>query len=356
MFDHPGRSMSAPRAPRWVASRTRAHNRLYKPGRSACATARFVSGGRLDIATLSVQMAQSTTAAAKIAYPFALTAAALELMFLWWVARRRHSLQQAGLSLLMGLGYARAAALGGLLWGWLFFVCYEARLTTLALDRWWHWALLFVLVDFCFYWQHRWAHDTRWGWASHVQHHSVEQFNMTSPFRLSVTSAISGYQVFYAPIALLGFHPAHILVMVLANVTLQVFVHTETVRRLGVLEWFMNTPSHHRVHHASNDIYLDRNLGGLFIVWDRLFGTFQPERDDVPVRYGLVHPIVAVGFWRQLGALWFREWGNMAHDVRRARSWRERIGYAFGAPGWTPQRAASAGALPLPNLGKIGES
>ena len=286
-------------------------------------------------------MAQSTAAAARIAYPFALGAAALEFACLWWVSKRRHALPEAGLSLLMGLGYARAAGLGGLLWGWLFFLCYELRVTTLSLDRWWQWALLFVLVDFGFYWQHRFAHLTRWGWASHIQHHSVEQFNMTSPFRLSVTSAISGYHAFYAPIALAGFHPAHILVMVLANVTLQVFVHTETVRRLPA--WFeavFNTPSHHRVHHASNAIYLDRNLGGLLIVWDRLFGTFQPELDAEPVRYGLVHPLPRAGFWRMLLALWFREWGLMLRDAWRARGWRERLGYLFGPPGWRPRAAA----------------
>jgi sterol desaturase/sphingolipid hydroxylase (fatty acid hydroxylase superfamily) len=305
----------------------------------------------MDVATLSMQMAQSTVQAAKIAYPFALTAAALEFALLWFVWRRRHSLREAGMSLLMGLGYARAAAVGGLLWGWLFFICYEWRVVTLALDQWWQWALLFVLVDFCFYWQHRWAHVTRWGWASHIQHHSVEQFNMTAPFRLSVTSAISGYQVFYAPIALLGIHPAHILVMVLANVTLQVFVHTETVRKLWrPLEWFLNTPSHHRVHHASNAPYLDKNLGGLFIIWDRMFGTFQPELDAEPVRYGLVHPLPATGYWRSLLALWFREWGQMARDVWRARNWRERFAYLFGPPGWTPAplqtigQPASAGA------------
>lgn len=303
----------------------------------------------MDVGTLSMQMAQSTAAAAKIAYPFALTAAALEMAFLWFAWRRRHSLREAGMSLLMGLGYARAAAVGGLVWGWLFFVCYEWRVTTLALDAWWQWALLFVLVDFCFYWQHRWAHVTRWGWASHVQHHSVEQFNMTAPFRLSVTSAISGYQAFYAPIALLGFHPAHVLVMVLANVTLQVFVHTETVRRLWrPLEWVLNTPSHHRVHHASNAIYLDKNLGGLFIVWDRLFGTFQPELDAEPVRYGLVHPLPPAGYWRTLFALWFREWRDMARDVWRARRWSHRLAYLFGPPGWAP--APAAGAVPLKHL------
>ncbi len=300
----------------------------------------------MDIVTLSTEMAQSAAGAAKIVFPLALGAALFEFLLLRFIKRVPYSMKQAALSLLMGLGYARAAALGGLLWGWLYFLCYEHRLFTLGLGTWWEVLLLFVLVDFFFYWQHRWAHVTRWGWASHLQHHSVEQMNMAAPFRLSVTSAVSGYQAFYAPIALIGFHPAAIVVFILINVSLQVFSHTEAVRKLGWLEWVLNTPSHHRVHHASNDIYLDKNMSGIFIVWDKLFGTFQAERDDTPTVYGLVHPIEAPAGPRLLLILWFREWAWMARDVWRAPDWKARFLYVFGPPGWKPgELSTSAGPV-----------
>jgi sterol desaturase/sphingolipid hydroxylase (fatty acid hydroxylase superfamily) len=301
----------------------------------------------MDIATMSAEMASSAAAAAKVLYPIALSVAGLEIAGLVWLGKRRPkpSLRQSAMSVLMGLGYVRAAALGGLVWGWLFYWCWQHRLFDLGLNSAWEALLLFVLVDFCYYWQHRWAHATRWGWASHLQHHSVEQMNMLAPFRLSVTSAISGYQAFYAPIALIGFHPATILAAVLLNVTLQVLAHTETVRRLGVLEKVLVTPSHHRVHHASNDLYVDKNMSVIFIVWDKLFVTFQPELDEVPCVYGLREPVSPRGFWSMVGTLWFREWGRLARDVWRAPSWRARLGFLFGPPGWQPQPDAPPTAL-----------
>jgi sterol desaturase/sphingolipid hydroxylase (fatty acid hydroxylase superfamily) len=288
----------------------------------------------MDIAFLSGHMAASSGQAMKILFPLALGAAVLEFMVLKFIKRVPYSLRESAISFTMGVGYARAAALVGLVWGWLYFWCYELRLFEFTLKNWWEPVLLFILIDFCFYWQHRFAHVTRWGWVSHLQHHSVEQLTMVSPFRLSVTSAFSGFQAFYAPLALIGFHPAAIVVFVAINVSLQVFLHTETVRKLGPLEWFLNTPSHHRVHHASNEIYLDKNLGGIFIIWDRLFETFQTERDDVRTVYGLVQPIRDDNSVRLIFRLWFAGWIAMFNDVWHAKGIKNKFLFAFGPPGW----------------------
>jgi sterol desaturase/sphingolipid hydroxylase (fatty acid hydroxylase superfamily) len=289
----------------------------------------------MDIASLSIEMSSAAAGAARWAFGGALLAAAIECGLIRWVARRPYGAREAAMSLLMGVGYARAAALGGLLWGWLYFLCWELRVLTPAIG-WPQQVMLLLLVDFCFYWQHRWAHATRWGWASHLQHHSVEQMNMAAPFRLSVTSAVSGFPAFYAPLALLGFPPALVAVHILLNVGLQVLLHTETVGRLGLLERVFNTPAHHRVHHASNAAYLDRNFGGLLIVWDKLFGSFQAELPGEPPVYGLVTPLAEQRFVPRLLLLWFGEWRAMARDAWRAPRWSQRLRHLFGPPGWRP--------------------
>jgi sterol desaturase/sphingolipid hydroxylase (fatty acid hydroxylase superfamily) len=196
-------------------------------------------------------------------------------------------------------------------------------------NGWWIWLLLIPAEDFCYYWFHRAHHEVRLLWAAHVNHHSSRHFNLSTALRQSWTTPITG-PIFWAPLPLLGFSPLHILTAQAVSLVYQFWLHTEHVGRLGPLEWIFNTPSHHRVHHGRNVEYLDKNYAGIFIVWDRLFGTFAPER--APVDYGLTknltsfHPVVIA----------FHEWGAIARDVARARSARERLGYAFAAPGWSP--------------------
>lgn len=298
----------------------------------------------MDIASLGLEMASATSSASKLILPVCLAGVALELGFIKFLRKAPYALREAGMSLAMGIAYARAAALAGLVWGWLYFLCYEYRLFTVPADAWWGPVLLFVLVDFCFYWQHRFAHVSRWGWASHLQHHSVEQLNMAAPFRLSVTSTISGFQAFYAPLALLGFHPVLIVVFVLLNVSLQMPLHTELVRKLWwPLEQVLNTPSHHRVHHAKNSIYLDKNLGGLFIVWDRLFGTFEPEDEAEPVVYGLTKNI------RTHNPLTIasHEFRDILRDVADSETWTDRLSFVVRGPGWAYARRAEMDADPV---------
>jgi sterol desaturase/sphingolipid hydroxylase (fatty acid hydroxylase superfamily) len=216
-------------------------------------------------------------------------------------------------------------------------------------SSWWEWAILLVAADFIYYWFHRLSHEVRFLWAAHVNHHSSRRYNLSTALRQSWTTPFTTL-LFWWPLALIGFSPAMILAAIAINTLYQFWIHTETIDQLGPLERVLNTASHHRVHHGTNLEYLDRNHGGMFIVWDRLFGTFEPER--APVRYGLTknietfHPVEIA----------FHEWKSMLRDVVKADSLRARLGFLFRPPGWRPDgkslttremRAAAAGDCEL---------
>lgn len=203
------------------------------------------------------------------------------------------------------------------------------RLTTIPLDTGWGLALLFLGEELAYYWMHRASHQVRWLWASHQVHHTPEQIHLASAFRLSATEIFSGSWLFYLPLYLIGLNPVAVSAMLGINLVYQFWLHTDLVGWLGPLELIVNTPSHHRVHHASNPEYLDRNYGGMIILWDRLFGTFAQEQRHRPIRYGLVHPVGSLNPFR----IAFHEWAAMARGVRRARSWHERLVRLFGRPG-----------------------
>jgi sterol desaturase/sphingolipid hydroxylase (fatty acid hydroxylase superfamily) len=166
-------------------------------------------------------------------------------------------------------------------------------------------------------------------WASHVVHHTPEHIHFASALRLGLTEIVSGSWLIFVPLPLLGFNPLAVAGMLAANLFYQFWLHTDVIGRLGPLEWVFNTPSHHRVHHASNEEYLDRNFGGMLIVWDRLFGTFAEEQPQIAIKYGLVQP---VGTLNPL-MLAFHEWAAMAKDFRNAASWHDRLTLLFGRPG-----------------------
>jgi sterol desaturase/sphingolipid hydroxylase (fatty acid hydroxylase superfamily) len=234
------------------------------------------------------------------------------------------------ISLSMGLGstvagLATAGAVGAIyLWLWQF------RLVEIGW-AWWAWILCFVLDDLAYYVFHRTAHRVRWFWASHVNHHSSQHYNLSTALRQTWTGTIALGFVFRLPLLLIGFHPGMIFFCAGLNLIYQFWFHTEAIKKCP--RWFeavMNTPSHHRVHHATNPLYLDRNYAGVFIVWDKLFGTFQPELDSERIHYGIV---------KQLGSfnlLWtaFHEWIGIARDVWSA-PWGSKLGYLWRPPGWT---------------------
>ena len=206
------------------------------------------------------------------------------------------------------------------------------RIATVPLGAWWSFGVVLLGQEFCYYWRHRAGHHIRWFWATHAVHHSPNDFTLWAAYRLGWTGQFSGEAMFYLPLIWLGFRPEVVGVAILFSVLYQFWLHTELVPRLGPLEWVLNTPAHHRVHHACNPDYLDRNFGGVLIVFDRLFGTVARERAEEPCRYGLTTPLASYN----PGFIAVHEWLAMARDVARARGWRERLGYVLGRPGWRP--------------------
>jgi sterol desaturase/sphingolipid hydroxylase (fatty acid hydroxylase superfamily) len=190
------------------------------------------------------------------------------------------------------------------------------------------WLVLLVAEDFCYYWFHRTHHEVRVLWAVHVNHHSSEHYNLSTALRQALLTPLTG-PIFWAPLALAGYPPWMILTAQAWSLLYQFWLHTEAIPKLGPLEYVLNTPSHHRVHHGKNVRYLDRNHGGIFIVWDRLFGTFEPEGERV--QYGLTKDIHTFN----LVAISFHELAAIAQDVRRAPTLRAKLGYIFAPPGWS---------------------
>lgn len=203
------------------------------------------------------------------------------------------------------------------------------------------WVLLFFGEDLCYYWFHRVHHESRFFWAGHVSHHSSQQYNLSTALRQPWTTPFTGLP-FWAPLALLGFHPAMIVVQQSISLLYQYWIHTETIGRLGPLEWVLNTPSHHRVHHASNPQYLDKNYAGVLIIWDRLFRTFEPEVE--PPVYGLTKNIQTFNPLR----IAFHEFAAILRDWRRPEPLRIRLGRVFRNPAWKPEGEQAAPPSTLP--------
>ncbi|MBO9621610.1 MAG: sterol desaturase family protein [Sphingomonas sp.] len=254
-----------------------------------------------------------------------------EMIVAWAKDRRRYCPRDTLTSLGLGLGSTVAGLLsGGLVFAMASWV-WQYRLFDIGWG--WYWfALAFVLDDLAYYVFHRASHRVRWFWASHVIHHSSQHYNLSTALRQTWTGFVSFNFLFRLPLFLIGFPPAMVFFVAGLNLIYQFWIHTEVIGRMP--RWFeavMNTPSHHRVHHATNARYLDRNYAGVFIVWDKLFGTFEPERDDDKPRYGIVKNL---GSFNLLWAA-FHEWIGIARDVAAAPTWRARLDYMIRPPGWS---------------------
>jgi sterol desaturase/sphingolipid hydroxylase (fatty acid hydroxylase superfamily) len=209
---------------------------------------------------------------------------------------------------------------------------YEHRLFDASSHGVWSWGAVFLGLEFFYYWYHRLGHRTRWFWLSHAVHHSSNELNLLAAGRLPWTSQLTGAYFIFSPLALLGFTPELILAGYALNLRYQFWIHADWIPKLGPLEGILNTPSAHRVHHAANLDYLDANYGGVLLLFDRLFGTYVPEREDLPCRYGLVHPLTTNNPLKIV----FHQFGPFLRDVMSARSAREVWGYFFAPPGWRP--------------------
>jgi len=261
--------------------------------------------------------------------------AAILAELLWISLRRkggRYEARDALTSLLMGAGNVAAGIVFGFIaWGFFNWV-WQFRLFDLG-TAWWVVALCFVLDDLRYYWVHRFGHRVRWVWASHVNHHSSQHYNLTTALRQTWTGTFTLMMVVRVPLLLLGFHPAMVIFVGGLNLIYQFWIHTEAINRMP--RWFeavMNTPSHHRVHHGRNPKYLDANYAGVFIIWDKLFGTFVPEDENEPVEYGLVRNLGTFNLLRVA----FHEWIALFRDILRpGLTLKQRLAYALAPPGWS---------------------
>ena len=247
-----------------------------------------------------------------------------------------YELKDTRTSIAMGLGNVAINAIWKLAVVAIYAALYE--LTPLRLDPhdWWVWVLLFFADDFAYYWFHRISHVCRFFWASHVVHHSSTHFNLSTALRQ--TWVPMTYLPFWLPLLLVGFPPWMVLLAQSWSLIYQFGLHTERIGRLPQwVEAVFNTPSHHRVHHGANEQYLDRNYGGILVIWDRLFGTFEPEGERV--RYGLTTNIETHNVFRVA----FHEYASVWHDVRRVRGWREKWRVLLRGPGYRSPQLTSAG-------------
>ena len=257
----------------------------------------------------------------------------LEMLFVRWTGRGRFETWDTTASLMMGLG----SVIVGTLFAFIF-IGFAKLIAPFALFHigwsWWAVAACFVLDDLRYYWWHRASHRVRWLWADHVNHHSSQHYNLSTALRQPWGGflALPGL-LFIAPLILIGFPLPMIVFVHGLNLVYQFWIHTESIHRFPqVIEAVMNTPSHHRVHHAINARYLDANYAGVLIVWDRMFATFVEESDEDPPRYGIIGQIASFNPLR----IALHGWVSLANDLIHAKSPREAVLYLFAPPGWSP--------------------
>ncbi len=277
------------------------------------------------------------------AIPFFVVTIVLEII----LARLRkakavYEVKDTATSLGMGLGSSIAGALtGAAILGVTIWVYQTWHLFEIPMTAWWAWVAVFFLEDLVYYWFHRLSHERRFWWASHVNHHTSQHYNLATALRQTWTGGIAGTWVLWLVLILIGFPPAMVAIQKGISLVYQYWVHTEAIRRFP--PWFeavFNTPSHHRVHHARNPRYLDANYAGILIIWDKLFGTFIPEDDAEPCRYGIVRNLGDFNIFRVA----FHEWIGIGKDLAGSRSLREVVGYLFGPPGWSPDGSRDTSA------------
>ncbi len=271
---------------------------------------------------------------ALVFFPVIALAIALEAFFYRRAKGRAYPWKDSGVSLLIAVGHNFTGFVNQVVIYAIFALfVWRYRIYTIPMDSVWSIVALFLLEEFAYYWYHRCAHRIRIMWGTHSVHHSPEELTLSAAYRLGWTPILSASYLFFLPLVWIGFDPAWVFGLLGISLLYQFWLHSTLIPRLGPLEWVLNTPSAHRVHHASNDEYLDRNYGGILIVFDRLFGTYVAEDDRIPIRYGLVHP---TGSYNPFVVV-FAEFWHMLKDAWAARSWGDRWRVFFMPPGWTPK-------------------
>ena len=265
------------------------------------------------------------------AIPFFVFAMLLEFFVASAKNIKSYTAKDAFSSIAMGLGNVFIGFVSKLfVFAALYYVYENLRIFTIPIT-WWSFIILFFLDDFSYYWFHRTSHENRFFWASHVVHHSSKHYNLSTALRQTWTGSFYSF-IFWLWLPLIGFHPGMIIFQMSISLLYQFWIHTELIQKMPKwIELFFNTPSHHRVHHGSNPIYLDKNHAGILIIWDKLFGTFQPELKSEKVQYGLV---VNIKTYNPI-FIAFNEWGALFKDLNTKNiSVRDRIKYLYKPPGW----------------------
>lgn len=262
------------------------------------------------------------------AVPVFLVLIGLELLIRQWENLPAYDGKDALASIAMGIGSAIINLFMKSIAFIVFWKIYERRIFTFPTDAWYSWVALFFLEDLAFYMHHRACHEIRLFWAGHVNHHSSQHYNLAVALRQSWGELTHKY-LWWLWLPFIGFHPQMILMQMSISLIYQFWLHTETIKSLGLLEWIFNTPSHHRVHHGSNVQYLDRNHAGILIIWDRLFGTFQPEQEKV--KYGITTNIHTYNPLKIATHEYIALW----NDVKRAPGIVNKLKYIFMPPGWS---------------------
>ena len=257
----------------------------------------------------------------------------IEMIYGWKTGRAKYNGPDTFTSLFMGFGSTLADLIGATFVYAIGYAVWENYRIFHFDPTIWVFALAFILDDFAYYWKHRFGHRIRWMWAAHVIHHSSQHYNLSTALRQTWTSRLTPGLLLSFPLFILGIEPAIIAFVAGLNLVYQFWIHTETIDKMP--NWFeaiMNTPSHHRVHHAKNPRYLDANYAGVFIIWDKMFGSFIPETNDEACRYGLVSDL---GTFNPLRVA-FHEWIAIIRDMWGAQSWYDRMMFLVASPGWTP--------------------
>ena len=279
---------------------------------------------------------------AAFAVPIFILFVLLEIRVIIKRLKKEYDLKEAFASIYMGIGVSIVNVGAKAFYLTIFFYVYEYRLLdTLGpatfdgffelawhKEHWYVWVMMFFLDDFTFYWCHRFMHIVRFLWAGHVNHHSSQEYNFATALRQGWWEDMYKY-LFWVWLVLIGFHPIMVFFMLQFSLTYQFFVHTELVGKLGFLELFMNTPSHHRVHHSADLEYLDKNYAGVLIIWDKMFGSFIEE--TFQPKYGLTTNINTKNPFK----IALHEIIALSKDVGRAKSWKDKVKYMMLGPGWT---------------------
>jgi sterol desaturase/sphingolipid hydroxylase (fatty acid hydroxylase superfamily) len=284
-----------------------------------------------------------------LATPVFLLLIGIEFLVGRWRGRNTYRLNDALNSIGLGVMSQIVGVFSALLTVAIYVFAFEhASLWQLSVREPWVWVVGLVFYDLCYYWVHRFGHTMALMWAAHVVHHQSEDYNLSTALRQTSSGWLVSW-IFYLPMAVLGFPPLVFGVVALVDLLYQYWVHTQQIGKLGWFDRWFCAPSNHRVHHAVNDKYLDKNYGGIFIVWDRLFGSFIEEDDAEPCVYGTRGPL------RSWNPLWanLHNYVDMAKDSWRARSWADKLRVWFKHPGWRPADVAQRWPKPAFDLARV---